>query len=369
MKILIIEDEAAIREEILDMLIFEGHEVFEAVNGRDGIALAMQQIPDLIISDITMPEMDGYGVLMELKDHPKLKSVPFIFLTARADRSFVRHGMELGADDYVVKPFTRTELLAAINSRLSRHDAIAQGYRAEVDELKAKITRMVTHELKTPLASVTFIQQIMERHFGEFSEAEMTDLLEKMRAGTDRLQHVVQQIVYFTQMESGILTPNAVKQSGSSLYLSQVVPSSVEMARRYAYRNQQGSVKLDQHDIESTVWGVAPLIKHAFAELLTNALNYAQEEQTITLAQWQSEGLVWMSLMDQTAGLTRQDLIRLQKDFPQIETVNEDQHGIGIGLSVAQRIIEIHGGSFQLGSVLGKGTQVICGLPMFVARG
>jgi len=101
MKILIIEDESAIREEILDMLIFEGHEVFEAVNGRDGIALAMQQIPDLIISDITMPEMDGYGVLMELKDHPKLKSVPFIFLTARADRSFVRHGMELGADDYV----------------------------------------------------------------------------------------------------------------------------------------------------------------------------------------------------------------------------------------------------------------------------
>jgi len=369
MKILIIEDEAAIREEILDMLMFEGHEVYEAANGRDGIAMAIQQIPDLIISDITMPEMDGYGVLMELKDHPELKTVPFIFLTARADRSFVRHGMELGADDYVVKPFTRTELLAAINSRLSRHQAIAQGFRAEVDELKARITRMVTQELKTPLAGVTFIQQIMQRQFGELNEAEVTDLLQKMRSSTDRLQHVVQQIVYFTQMESGVLTPNAVKQSGSSLYLSQVVPSAAEMARRYAYRNQQGAIKLDQRDVESTVWGVAPLIKHAFAELLTNALNYSQEEQAITLAQWQSEGLVWMSLLDQGTGLSRQDLITAQKSFDHLDYKQNEQQGLGIGLSVAQRIIEIHGGSFQVGSVPGKGTQVICGLPMFVARG
>jgi CheY-like chemotaxis protein len=118
--ILIIEDEYDLREEIGDILRLEGYTTIQAANGAAGVELAAQHRPALILCDISMPKMDGYAVLLELRKNPNTAAIPFIFLTARTDRSFMRHGMELGADDYLTKPFTSSELLSAIKARLER---------------------------------------------------------------------------------------------------------------------------------------------------------------------------------------------------------------------------------------------------------
>ncbi|MDZ7994920.1 MAG: EAL domain-containing response regulator [Nostoc sp. EfeVER01] len=120
-KILIIEDEEAVRENILDLLEAEDFETIAAANGRIGVHLAISEAPDLILCDMMMPEIDGYGVLTVLRQDPSTATIPFIFLTAKSAKSDFRQGMDMGADDYITKPFTRTELLSAIMNRLEKY--------------------------------------------------------------------------------------------------------------------------------------------------------------------------------------------------------------------------------------------------------
>lgn len=126
-KILIIEDNLDIRENVTEILRLCGYEVFEADNGKTGTELAIRHVPDLILCDIMMDDLDGYGVLHLLSKHESTKTIPFIFMTAKSERADIRKGMELGADDYLTKPFDDTELLNAIEIRLKKK-AIQQEY-------------------------------------------------------------------------------------------------------------------------------------------------------------------------------------------------------------------------------------------------
>ena len=119
-KILIIEDNSDIRENAVELLTLSGYEVIEAGDGREGAKLALQELPDLILCDIMMPVIDGYGVLHILSKHRETYNIPFIFLTAKAEKSDMRKGMTLGADDYITKPFDETDLLTAIENRLKK---------------------------------------------------------------------------------------------------------------------------------------------------------------------------------------------------------------------------------------------------------
>lgn len=123
-KILIIEDQAPMRRNVALMLQLEGYETCTAENGRIGIEVARQEKPDLILCDIMMPEVDGYGVVQALRGDAAFATTPFIFLTAKSDRSDVRSGMNLGADDYLTKPVVRDDLLAAVQTRLTKASAI-----------------------------------------------------------------------------------------------------------------------------------------------------------------------------------------------------------------------------------------------------
>lgn len=129
-RILIIEDQPLMRQNLATILQMESHSVITAADGREGLAKLEKEKPDLVICDVMMPHLSGHEVLATLRQRPGYAAVPFIFLTARGSRQDVRQGMDLGADDYLSKPFQRGELLAAVNTRLRKHDAV-------VDELKA----------------------------------------------------------------------------------------------------------------------------------------------------------------------------------------------------------------------------------------
>ena len=129
--ILLIEDNNEIRENTAEILELANYKVSTAENGKIGVELALKEKPDLIICDIMMPVLDGYGVLHLLNKNPDLASIPFIFLTAKAERSDFRRGMEMGADDYITKPFTDIELLNAIDSRLKKIELLQKNYPAD----------------------------------------------------------------------------------------------------------------------------------------------------------------------------------------------------------------------------------------------
>lgn len=163
-KILVIEDERPLLEEALDALRYADFEVIGAENGLVGVQLAREHRPDLIVCDITMPELDGYAVLQELRCDSATATIPFIFLTARAERIDVRKGMELGADDYLTKPFQHSELLTAIRARLARHTAIetrrlrafSHSFVARQESERRQIARRLQDEVGQLLTGLKF---------------------------------------------------------------------------------------------------------------------------------------------------------------------------------------------------------------------
>jgi len=138
--ILLIEDNADIRDNMAEILELAGFKVITADNGKLGVELAVEGKPDLIVCDIMMPVLDGYGVIHMLQKNPETQHIPFIFLTAKAERTEIRKGMELGADDYITKPFNGTELLNAIESRLRKSELLKKELPAGINGLDTLIS-------------------------------------------------------------------------------------------------------------------------------------------------------------------------------------------------------------------------------------
>ena len=156
-KILLIEDNHEIRENIAEILSLANYEIREAEHGKAGVELAKSEKPDLIICDIMMPQLDGYGVLHLLSKNPETAGIPFIFLTAKSEKDDFRKGMNLGADDYLIKPFDDLELLDAVEMRLKKSDILkgefrksAEGLQAFLQEAKGleTLNRMIADERK-----------------------------------------------------------------------------------------------------------------------------------------------------------------------------------------------------------------------------
>jgi two-component system, OmpR family, alkaline phosphatase synthesis response regulator PhoP len=164
-KILIIEDTEDVRENIQEILELENFKTIVAGNGRIGVDLAMKEYPNLIISDISMPEMDGYQVLTTLRNHPETAITPFIFLTAQSIHTDRRQGMELGANDYLTKPFTCDELLNAVRTQLERSEIVMKHYfnrHQEYHNLTKKIQNLHTFNQTKDRIFISFITELRQ---------------------------------------------------------------------------------------------------------------------------------------------------------------------------------------------------------------
>ena len=126
--ILVIDDNKDIRENTAEILDLAGYKTFMAENGKKGVEIALKEKPSLIVCDIMMPELDGYGVLHLIRKNEDTEQIPFIFLTAKTERNDFRKGMEMGADDYITKPFEDIELLNAVEIRLKKASILKQNY-------------------------------------------------------------------------------------------------------------------------------------------------------------------------------------------------------------------------------------------------
>ena len=189
-KILVIEDELFVRENIVDLLEAEDFEVFSTENGILGILWAQENTPDLVICDVMMPEINGHDVLAEMRELPETTLTPFIFLTAMADKGDIRQGMDLGADDYLTKPFTRDELLNAISSRLLKQATLMKEYHEE--HQRAKVLEQKVKELEQ--------LQIKDKLSQEYQQALLKintaiNLIKKIQPGQkrDRNLKIIQQ--------------------------------------------------------------------------------------------------------------------------------------------------------------------------------
>ena len=181
-KILLIEDEDAVRENVLEMLEMSGYEAIEAENGKMGVELARSQLPDLILCDVMMPQLDGHGVIDRLVNDPKTATIPFIFLTAKATREDIREGMKLGADDYLTKPFTIAELIDAIEIRLQKRQVVQE----QLHQTEQQLNHLLYYDSITNLPNTLSLQDRFAAIVAELdteADEELTAFAENDRDG------------------------------------------------------------------------------------------------------------------------------------------------------------------------------------------
>lgn len=164
-KILVIEDNLEVRENLAEILELSGYEVATAENGKVGVQIARSDKPDLILCDVMMPELDGFGVLRILDQNPKTADIPFVFLTARAEKDDFRKGMNLGADDYITKPFDDVELLDAIEMRLKKSQRIRQSFDGTAQGLHSFISEARGEQELNKLSADREMQRYRKKDF------------------------------------------------------------------------------------------------------------------------------------------------------------------------------------------------------------
>src|SRR5688500_11351016 len=200
-KVLIIEDSCEVRGLISDMLSMNDFHVVEAENGLQGVQVAQQQLPDLILCDIHMPELDGFGALTRLRNTASTASIPFIFLTGATEKPRMRQGMELGADDYLTKPFTLQELLGAVRTRLEKKAVLAQQAERKLEELRGNISTALPHELLTPIAGILGFSSILLEDHALMSPKEVEESARNIHQAAVRLRRTIENFLLYSQIE------------------------------------------------------------------------------------------------------------------------------------------------------------------------
>src|ERR1035437_243633 len=200
-KILVIDDEEWLREMMLLALRQRGFEVIEAENGATGIEKARKELPDLILCDVNMEKVDGYLALSSLRGDPATAAIPFILMTGLGDNAGMRHGMELGADDYLAKPFTIEALYAAVEARLKKSKTLRDEAERKLADLRDNLSLMLPHELRTPLNGVLAYGEILTADAATLQPAEIAEMGQVIYQSAKRLERLVENFLIYAQME------------------------------------------------------------------------------------------------------------------------------------------------------------------------
>src|SRR5437773_1099199 len=200
-KILIIDDEEWLREMVHVALHQQGFDVIEAPDGTMGIELARKELPDLILCDVNMEKMDGYATLSSLRGEPATASIPFILMTGLADNAGMRHGMELGADDYLPKPFTIEALYAAVEARLKKAQTVRQEAEKKLADLRDSISMALPHELRTPLNGILAYGEVLASDAASLQPGEIAEIGQVLYESGRRLERLIENFLIHSQLE------------------------------------------------------------------------------------------------------------------------------------------------------------------------
>jgi CheY-like chemotaxis protein/anti-sigma regulatory factor (Ser/Thr protein kinase) len=356
-KILIIEDEDFIRETIQDILDAEGYETNTAENGEVGVEKAKEFLPDLIISDIMMPILDGHGVIKELKKNETTAQIPFIFLTAKSELKDLREGMELGADDYLQKPFTADELVNAIQVRIDKAEKTKQIAETKLDELRSNIIYSLPHEMKTALGGIATTVEVLIDMDEAFSKDERFEMYGMIKDSAMRLDALIKKNLLYANLEIINSDKNKAaelkKHTTSELKntLSEVIN---EKSSRYK-RTEDWNLNCNE-DVKIKI--SKDNLINILDEVIDNAFRHSKQgNKVIITVENTSNSHLNILVKDEGRGISEENLRKIGA-FMQFNRAKHEQQGLGLGLIIAKKLTEAHEGIFDIQSEEGKFTEV-----------
>ncbi len=339
MQVLVIEDEEDVRLNIVEILESGGFDSIDAADGYVGLQLAQTCTPDLILCDIKMQDVDGYQVLEAIRRQPATATTPFIFLTAKTERADLRYGMNLGADDYLTKPFRRLELLETIAACLRKHQSLTtleqRLNRLQAhDSQRSELLNAITHDLRAPLTTIKVALQMMET-----LPDKRPQYLEIALAACDQGDELIQNLLDLYQMEAGEAL---------------VVPAPLDLQDYLRTVQAAFSVRTDtyQQHLEWDVPEVLPplisdgmTIQRILIELLNNACKYTPSEGKVCLKVREAgEDQEIPSLVFLVRNQSQIPITALPQLFNKFYRVpggdRQKRGGTGLGLTLVHKLVE-----------------------------
>ena len=355
--ILVVDDEALNRILLQTALEEAGHQVTTVTSGEEALDMLFQANFDLVLLDLIMPGLDGFQVLQQMKEHDQLQQIPVLIVSALESMDSTIRCIEMGAIDYLPKPFDPVFLKARINASLAakRFNDMQQVYAQELRERNEELdafAHMVAHDLKSPLTLMVGYVQYLQAKYGESFSAEVQEGLNYIDEGARKAGKLINELLMMAQLRH-----TEVKQmpldTEKILYdvLTRLQPMVVE------YRGV-----IMKPEVWPTAWGHAGWVEAVWTNYISNGLKYGGDSPQLNLgATAEGDGFVRFWVKDQGSGLTAEQQQQLFQPFTRLH--KEAIAGHGLGLSIVRRIITKLGGEVGMESEVGMGSTFWFTLP------
>ena len=355
-QILLIEDDVQMRENVEELLTLQGFQVETATNGREGITQAMLHAPDLILCDVMMPEVTGYQVLEVVRANRLIANVPFIFLTARSDTSDMRRGMDLGADDYLTKPFTFQNLLRTIESRLKREDSRKAELRTQIDTFRHKLASVTAHEYNTALSGIIGISSLLLDDYQQLTDEETVEMMGMIKVSGLRLKRSLDNIQLMDtlqQLDPSHADAYAYFSKGNSWLTAeqverivQAVAYRLDRALRYQLTIQSVPLCISEDNL-----------RICLEELIDNAFKFSASTQKVCLT-GACDGTHYRLTLINKGQPFKACYYDQIAPYTQFDRQQYEQQGFGLGLAIVKRILELNQGQLHISSLADDETAV-----------
>ncbi len=348
-RILVIEDEQNIRENMQELLEAKGYLVRVSANGKQGILDAIDFRPSLIICDVMMPKMDGYKVLEYVRKTSIVQNTPFIFLTAKVDKHDIRHGMDMGADDYLTKPFTYKELLSAIQTRLKRQEKIIEEYSKVKHELETSVFATYYHEFNTPLHGILGGLNLLLSARSSFSDGQIHELLGSILKSGLRLNHSLANLMLFEEIKRAEFHPELLSMFNNGFskktWAQRVETELLAMSKEIHNRPEDVKINLEACELRVNT----DYVQRMILELADNALKFSKKGQMVSVTGIAEGEYYKIEVKDNGRGFGLNSLDDIVP-FKQFNRQKFEQQGLGIGLYLVRRLAELNQGDLKIAS-------------------
>ncbi len=364
--ILVVEDDTHLMEGIRDILELNKYDVLTATNGVRGLEVLQKHAspPDLIVSDIMMPQMDGYEFFKRVRADQNWVKIPFIFLTAKGERDDIHLGKQMGAEDYVIKPFDAEDLLVAVDARLRRHRQVTEIQQQEVDEVKGQIMNIINHEFRTPLTYIVAYADMMDRDAGKLNDEESKLFLRGINAGANRLRRLVENFIMLVGLMTGdAQTTYEWRRTRFSSYrdMLRVVMSKYEPLAEEKHLSLTYTIA----DNLPPIMADAEYLNAALECLIDNAIKFTEKPgKTVSVRVYQEYDHICFTVRDEGKGIPPVALQNIFKPFYQFDREANEQQGAGSGLAIVAGVMKLHGGTSHVESVEHQGSTFTLRVPV-----
>lgn len=354
-KILIIEDDKTLLESLSEVLVEEGFEIFTACRGDAGLDLLKSVVPDLIICDVMMPGMDGYEVLEEISKNETLAPIPFIFLTARNERNDQRKAMEMGADDFLNKPFSLDELLSTIDIRLKKREKANLASEQKIKNITKSISFSLPHELNTPLSGIIGFSEVLINEAEYLNDAEVKEMAGFINESALRLKKTIEKYLNYSKLQ--VLLNDSLERKllvrSEALISNDFICAVLNKEKFDKRRLQEVSLDLEESFIKINDDYLALLL----SELIDNAIKFSRPNSRILVKGKKGIKNYWITIYDRGRGMSSNQLNEIGA-FVQFNRDLFEQQGSGLGLAIVNNIVTLFGGDVKFNSEMGLGTTV-----------